>query len=434
MKRTTIAVALAILFLAASGAWWLQGQQTTGDAPPFALTSTGFEDGVQGSPVNFTLDDYHGQVVVLDLMGVTCVSCRIVTDHVLRPIDASYNRSDVVVLSVDVWVGRGGETVEDLIGLQKEENVTWRHALDSDDVLTKYAARELPRVVVIDRDGVIVGNWIGVPSHESVDAVVQAAVVDEASAVSFLTVGILGLALLAGLSSIFTPCSVGLLPAYFGFLLQAGSAQPAANSASTLAAGLDSGAEPRAATGAHSPHTRASPVGRAVLGGLTTAAGIVAVYAFIAVLLLVAGESLRPYVRFLNPIVAVALLGLGIAMFAGFDWEWLTRRIGIAADGRKGFFAFGVGYGTAAFGCTGPVFIPILFQAFLQGPAIGATAFALYTAAVAGLVVLAAVLVASSRETLLRKLLSRTPVITKISAGLMVAAGIYLLWFASRTL
>ncbi len=389
------------LGVGAYAAWnSLHSEQT---APDFTLTSTGFENGTQGAPVVFNLTDYRGQTVLLDFMGVTCSSCRILTDQVLFPLHERYgNRTDFVIVSVDVWAGRFGETEEELIKLQQSEGTPWRHALDTDNVFTKYKTYELPKITVIDPAGRIVFDGIGIPPLGRVDAAVQESFVGQAEAVPVLTVGILGLAFIAGVASVFSPCSIGLLPAYLGFLLR------------------DDPAE-----------ARLRRERRAIAGGLATTGGIVTVYAAIAVLLAVFGSALRPYVPLLAPVVAVLLIVLGILMFAGFDWSILTRRIGVGqADGRRGFFVFGIGYGTAAFGCTGPVFVPILLAAFLEGTLTGVAAFALYTVAVAAVVITAAILVAAGRRSALNAIQARTAVISKISAALLVAAGAYLLWFS----
>ncbi|MGB0653323.1 MAG: hypothetical protein ACPGQL_09005 [Thermoplasmatota archaeon] len=425
-ERTTGLWVTLLVVVAATGGYsaWSAVHEPAGLAPDFTLTSTGYENGVQGEPVEFSLADYRGQTVLLDLMGVTCASCRILTAQVLEPLQERYgNRTDFVILSVDVWAGQFGESREELIALQEEEGVPWRHALDTDGVLLKYGAFELPKITLIDPEGRIVYDAIGIPPLDRVDAVVRSSFTGEAEAVEVVAVGVLGLALLAGLASAFSPCSVGLLPAYLGFLL---TDQSRATAAPT---GASAGTPSAAGTGASGRR-----YGRAIAGGLATAAGIVSVYAVIAVLLWLAGPALRPYVRYLAPTVAVLLVALGLMMLAGFDWNRLVARLGgNQADGRRGFYAFGIGYGTAAFGCTGPIFVPILLAAFVEGTLTGFAAFGLYTAAVAGLVLVAALLVAAGRQGMLRAFLSRTRVINKISAALLVAAGAYLLWFSATS-
>lgn len=391
--------------------------EEAGPAPDFTLTSTGYEDGVMGEPVTFSLSDYRGKAVLLDFMAVTCTSCRVLTEDVLRPLHAEYgNSSDFAILSIDTWADPatgsatfGGETREDLIRLQREEEVPWRHALDTDGVYRKYSAVSLPKVVVVAPDGTIVLEKTGIPPLAEVRAAVEAGLAGDAPSTTVLRVGLLGLAVVAGVASFFSPCSVGLIPAYMGFLLNAGrrgdGRTPAAGAAHTLRAGL------------------------------ATAAGIVSVYGVLALLFwLLAlagyGATLRAALPWLSPVVAVLLILLGVLMLVGFPWDRLARRLGMGAvDGRRGFFTFGVGYGLAAFGCTGPILLPVLLYGFLDGAATGLAVFALYAVAVAGLVVSAAALVAEGGQGRLRHLLQNSVWVTRASAALLVGAGVYLLWF-----
>jgi cytochrome c biogenesis protein CcdA len=224
---------------------------------------------------------------------------------------------------------------------------------------------------------------------------VESSLAGTAMSTDVLAFGVLGLAFVAGASSMFAPCSVGLLPAYMGFLLNAKGGRRA-----TLPAGL------------------------------LTAAGIVTLYAVLAVLLWLVRDSLAPVIRYLGPVVGGLLVLLGLLMLFGFDWERIAKRIGLGkVDGRRGFYAFGVGYGLAAFGCTGPIFVPILLAGFAQGTLLGVAAFAVYALAIASLVLFVAYLVGSGQQTRLRRLLSHTKAITRVSALLLIGAGAYLIWF-----
>ncbi len=381
-----------------------------GVAQDFTLTSTGYENGVQGENVTFSLSDYRGKTVLLDFMAVTCTSCRVLTDEVLKPVYAEYGaRDDFVLLSVDTWADPetgsatfGGETWADLVALQKSEDVPWRHALDTDEVYLKYSAISLPKIVVVNPDGAIVLEKTGIPRLSEVTAALDDSIAGTSSGISVLRAGLFGLAIVAGVASFFSPCSVGLLPAYLGFLLQGSNKR---TSAHTLRAGL------------------------------TTALGVVSVYGGLALIfwildLLGYGATLRNALPQVSPIVGGLLIVLGILMFFKISWDWLAKRVGLGhVDGRRGFFAFGVGYGLAAFGCTGPIFLPLLLAGFLEGPGIGFAVFALYAISIAALILVAAALVAGGHQTRLRHLLNNTGWITRVSALLLIGAGVYLLWF-----
>lgn len=397
---------------AAVGATLWNGAHVAGAAPNFSLRSTGYEDGVQGAPINFTLEDYRGRTVVLDLMAVACDACAYVTQDVMKPLWAMHgNDTRFALLAIDTWadpetstssnspVRLGAETDATLVEQQKSTHVRWRHALDTDHVWKKYSAIMLPVIVVVAGDGRVVYEARGdVPSLASVDAAVEASLAGVASSVPFVSLPLEGLAFVAGAASVMTPCSFGMMPAYLGMLLGQASAAPT--------------------------NVR---LRRSVLGGLAAAAGVVVVYFGLAILFTLFGDALRSALPRLGPAVGLAMVAVGLAALFGRGLPGLGRA-SASVDGSRGFFVFGVAFGLAGFGCTGPIFLPLLLVGFLQGTVTGMLLFLLYAAAVAAVVVLVAAIVGQGALTRARRLLAWTPVIQRLAGLLMAAAGVYL-WF-----
>ena len=374
-------------------AWWATPEK----APGFSLESTGYENGVMGEPVQFTLDDYRGKTVVLDFMAVACVTCRIVTEEALKPLEASHgNSSDVAILSIDVWAGFAGESREELIALQQRENTTWRHALDQSGLLQAYGAPGIPYVAVVDPDGRLVYAKGGL-EHKGLQAAVDAAARGEGQPQAILQVGIVTLAFAAGVATIFTPCAVGLLPGYAGKLI---------------------GAQPE--------QRIRGAVRLALMAGL----GLTTLYILLTGALLAFGPALRSFVESAVPFVAVAFVGIGLAMIAGMDWgRWLPRRQGSP----QGFYSFGFAYGLASFGCTGPVFLPILAAAFLQGAATGALALMAYVGALVSLLLGVALAVATGKAIgPLQRFTAKARAVQVASGVLMLVAGAYMVWIYGR--
>lgn len=390
---------LALLVPAAITGW--DTLQHQGKAPQFTATTTGYnESSNETNPVTFTFpDDFEGQVVVLDFMAVNCASCRFVTPRVLAPLEEAYgNRTDFQILSIDGWAGRAGETTETLIGWQKNEHAPWPHALDTDGAMRKYSVIGLPTLMVVDKDGDIVFTHNGVASKDDVERAVLASFEGDATPVNFLQAGLFVTAFIAGLASFFAPCSVGLIPAYMGLLLK-----------------------------------EKPGMSHMLRAGSVTAAGIVSLYAVLAVLFWFLADWLLPIVSKLGIAMGALLILFGLMMLRGFDWEWLSKRLGMGkVDGRKGFYMFGLGYGLASFGCTGPIFVPILLSGFAEGPRVGAGVFGMYSIAVASFALLAAALLGAGQETRLKAILSRTVLITRVSAVLIMAGGAYLIWFYTK--
>lgn len=400
-------LAIALLLGVAAGLSWTLGAQRGGPAPEFTLTSTGYEDGALGDPVTFSLSDYRGQTVVLDFMAVACTSCRAVTEEVLKPLQE--RNPDVVILSIDTWSDPGsgnvfgGETDEYIIRLQQDTDVDWRHARDTDNVYRTYTAWSLPKLAVVDPEGNLVYAKAGTQSLDRVEAAVEAAELGSATPLPSLRLSVLGFAFVAGLACVFTPCGIGLLPAYLALLVEDGARQPAIRR-----------------------------VPRALFGGLAAAAGIAAVYGAFALVAWAAADSLRAAMPWLGPVLGLLLFGLGITALAGADWSGLVRRLPMRIDGRRGFAAFGMAYGIAGFACTGPLFLPLLLEAFGDSAGTGFLALALYTGAVAAVLVAAAVTVAWGGQALLRGLLRHATAVHKVGALVLALGGLYLAWYSAH--
>jgi len=115
------------------------GGETGGNAPNFTLTDT---DGNI-----FSLSDFRGKVVVLDLMATWCGPCVYEIPN-LKEVQQHYGDS-IIILSISV----GGDSNQELKNFKVEQGATWRFAIDTDDVGTKYGALYIPKLVIIDKNG-----------------------------------------------------------------------------------------------------------------------------------------------------------------------------------------------------------------------------------------------------------------------------------------
>jgi cytochrome c biogenesis protein CcdA len=407
-RRGDLWLALAVVLVLAGAATLASGWRSGGPAPQLHLTSTGYEAGVMAAPQPFNLTDYRGRTVVLDFMAVNCAACRTTTEQVLKPFHASH--PDLAILSIDTWsdpgagVAFGGETDQDLVRLQQQTNVPWRHARDTDQAYLKYGAVSLPKLVVVDAHGDIVYSKVGASRLDRVESVVAAASAGTAVPVHWFQLSLAGFAVSAGLLTVLSPCSVGLLPAYLGLLLEDGAAS-----------------------------SRLRRSARAVVGGALAAAAIVAVYVALALVAWATGGALRAALPWLGPLLGLALAALGALALAGRDWGAVARRLGLGkVDGRRGFAAFGAAYALAGFACTGPVFLPLLVAGFAAGTGTGFAVLGLYVACVAGAILAAALLVAAGEDALLRRWTVPSLWLHKLSAVVLIAGGLFIAWYDAR--
>jgi len=119
-------------------------------APNFYLTDI-------VTKVPFSLTDFQGKVVILDLFATWCSPC-IQAIPKIREIYQSYSSDELAIISVDVDVG-DHELSEDFI---QEHSMEWFVAFDNDSVVNNnYGTGAIPTLYVIDYNQVIAYSEIG---------------------------------------------------------------------------------------------------------------------------------------------------------------------------------------------------------------------------------------------------------------------------------
>jgi thiol-disulfide isomerase/thioredoxin len=107
----------------------------------------------------FTLSEYFGKVIVLDLISTTCPACISEMTH-LRGISEKYSSDEVMIVTIDV------QNSDDLAKFKSDHNANWTFAKDTDDVANKYKVGYIPTLVIIDKDGIIRYYETGEQSEE----------------------------------------------------------------------------------------------------------------------------------------------------------------------------------------------------------------------------------------------------------------------------
>lgn len=391
MKGMVVVLGLVLVLSGALSFW--DAARDVHPAPVFRVYSTGLEDGANGTPQLLELGPLSGQTVVLDLMAVTCLPCREVARDVIQPLyDAYRNDSRVAIWSIDAWADPatgsavfGSETEQALRRLQVEEHATWPHALDTDQIWLKFGVTGLPRVLVVDGSGHVVFDEGGIPSLDRVRAVVDTSLAGASAPVAWLKWSLPALAVVAGVTAALSPCAVGLLPAYFALVLSRGASR------------------------------------RGIRAGLGAAGGALAVYAVLAVAAAVAAPLL---------VVSLPWMTLALGFLFVFVGAWTATGRGFlvpTASAPRSLVGFGAAYGLASFGCSGPLFLPILVAGFSTSLWVGFGLFLLYAASLVAVLVAIAMATSAGAHGPLRRLSAHGRKV-QVVAGLLVAgAGIYLL-------
>ena len=218
----------------------------------------------------------------------------------------------------------------------------------------------------------------------------------------------LGFAFAAGMASAVNPCGFAMLPAYLGLYL--GSNQEA-------------------------PPKR--QLGKALLVGLSVTAGFVVLFGTAGVIIAIGARS--------AVVGILPWLGLGIGIILAVTGAWMVgggklysglaaraaSRIGDPSQvSPKGYFLFGLSYGTASLGCTLPIFLTVVGTSLAVSD-LGASfgQFLLYALGM-GLVIMALTLgLAVAKGAMVGAVRRAMPYVQPVGAWLMVIAGAYIVFY-----
>jgi len=358
------------------------------------------------------ISEKRNKVVLLDFMAIYCTSCRIV-ESAIREIAPRY--AGLEVLSVDI---EPTETTAELQAFRAERGFNWSIARDTASLINRYGAGQIPKVVVIDVNGLVTFTYTGTLTEvksglvKDLEHAIDGAFTGEARAVGVEQVTVLGLIFLAALGSFFSPCSFPLLPGFMSMYLAQDAKQ----------------AEKRT-------------LRQAFKAAVLTSGGILLVYALLFILVFLAGQAVKRYVPLLGPIVGGILIVTGILLLGSIRFhrlfaplERLGERISSKGGERSGggyqLFGYGVGYGAAASACVAPLFIAAILNAVTYGNSTsGLFAFFLYSAVVLLLMAIITISLTAFGRGAVQKLSAYTEKIERISAAVLILVGIYLIYF-----
>ena len=221
----------------------------------------------------------------------------------------------------------------------------------------------------------------------------------------------LGFAFGAGMVSSVNPCGFAMLPAYLGLYLS----------------------DPKATQQQRNSLER---LRRAMLVGSVVTLGFILLFGIVGVAI---SAGARPLIRFFPWIglsIGVLLALAGAYMVAGGSLytalaERLSERMGNAQQrGVRGYFAFGLGYGTASLSCTLPIFLTVVGSTLTVSTFLDSTLqFVLYGLGM-GLVILALTMsMAVFQSAMVGKVRKVLPYIQPVSAVLLLLAGAYIMYY-----
>jgi len=144
----------------------------------FALLGTGCATTVGQRGPDFTLTDTHGQthkladyrghVVLLDFWATWCPPC-VAASPDIQAIYDRYKPEGLVVLAIH-FNDQG-----DPARYEKTHNYTYTSLLNGFDVARRYGVSQIPTLMILDRDGLIVHRQTGYthPDRPRIEAIIQ---------------------------------------------------------------------------------------------------------------------------------------------------------------------------------------------------------------------------------------------------------------------
>ncbi len=219
---------------------------------------------------------------------------------------------------------------------------------------------------------------------------------------------LISLAFVSGIVAFFGPCGVAMLPAYVSYIF-----------------GLNRGKN----------NPLAKNLVKGFLFGIITTLGIISVYLLMGSVFSLGGAFLKPFVPWMGLIIGIILIALGVAVyFEKIPYISFPRlqssKLATNNPSFNSFYLFGVGYGIAQLSCTLPIFLLVVFQALAVGNFIdGMLIFLIYGIGIGLGVTSVAIGTMLSKEAVQRYLAVVNRYIRKITALILIVAGLYQIYF-----
>lgn len=214
----------------------------------------------------------------------------------------------------------------------------------------------------------------------------------------------LAYAFTAGLVAAVNPCGFPMLPAYLSWFI------------GTDDEDNDSGAR----------------VLRALGSALAVSLGFVAVFAALGLPINAGVSSIYRWMPWLTMVIGTVLIGLGIAMLAGYQLKVALPRLDRGGRSRRfgSMVVFGVSYAIASLSCTLPVFLVVVAGTTEQHNfASGVVAFLAYAAGMSVVLMIVSLALALTRDSMIRRMRSLLQYVDRAAGALLVAVGTYLIYY-----
>ncbi|MFH5833215.1 cytochrome c biogenesis CcdA family protein [Halalkalibaculum sp. DA3122] len=207
-----------------------------------------------------------------------------------------------------------------------------------------------------------------------------------------------------GVLAFLAPCAVALLPGYIvAFISRNSEGDPAV----------------------------VTRMGRGLKLALLSILGILVVYAVAGAMIIIAAQVLKEYMKWITIGMGAVLILLGILMVAGKN---ISFSLNLNNPTHKTefveAFVFGVAYAIGALGCLFPLFLVVATQAMAAPTAWqGASYIGAYFVGISGMMIATILLSTVAKDLLMSSLRKILPHMERITGGLLILAGAYVIYY-----
>ena len=213
------------------------------------------------------------------------------------------------------------------------------------------------------------------------------------------------LGFLAGIGAFFAPCAFALFPGYVSYYL-----------------GGASGGSLRRSMGV----------------GLACASGAIVFFGLTGIAVTLIGGAVSPYLIAAKPVIALAIVALGVAQLVDVRMPSLALPLGVSADrgvpAGVAAFVYGFGYALASTGCTLPLYVSITVLPLTSGfSAAALLTFLAFASAMASLMLVTTLLVGLAKQQLVASFHRSAVWIKRGSGVVLILAGVHLGYYFVAT-
>jgi cytochrome c-type biogenesis protein len=224
---------------------------------------------------------------------------------------------------------------------------------------------------------------------------------------AFSNFNIVLLSVIFGIAAFFSPCAFTVLPAYITYHITSEEKE------------------------------ETSKLSKSLYLGVLAALGIIVVNMVVGLVIAALGSAAPFHKDPRNDIalvlgvrivigVIITILGIMTVSGKGFRVPFVQKLISKAGF-KKSFFYYGIFYNAAAVGCTGPIMLGLMLYAFSTGSFVSAlTAFAIFSATMAFLMILMTVLVGAFKGAFIQQINKALPKIKIVTGIIMIMVGLFL--------